>query len=65
MSDFVVICPNCDNEQDYAGDNECNECGVFIPNPSPDEGYCPIREDHTHCECWWDGDRKCCNCDHA
>lgn len=25
------------------------------------EGYCPAREDETHCEHWWDG-FECCDC---
>ena len=27
------------------------------------EGWCPEREDKTHCVCWWDGE-KCCGCQH-
>ncbi len=28
------------------------------------DGYCPSREDETHCEHWWDGE-SCCNCEFA
>lgn len=27
------------------------------------DGYCPCREDQTHCEHWWNDDGPCCNCD--
>lgn len=23
--------------------------------------YCPVSEDHVHCEHWWDG-TPCCRC---
>lgn len=26
------------------------------------EGFCPKREDKTHCEHWWDDSAPCCNC---
>lgn len=29
----------------------------------PSEGYCSVREDETHCDCWWDGE-ACCSCGH-
>lgn len=25
------------------------------------ETACPVRADHVHCECWWDGE-SCCAC---
>lgn len=28
---------------------------------NPDRSYCPAREDHQHCDCWWEGD-ACCAC---
>lgn len=38
----------------------CNEHGK--PTATAAEGFCPEREDETHCEHWWDGDSACCNC---
>lgn len=33
----------------------CNRCERVV------DGYCPKREDKTHCEHWWDG-QPCCSC---
>jgi hypothetical protein len=30
-------------------------------NATLEEGFCPQRQDESHCECWWD-DGECCNC---
>lgn len=43
------------NECTCSGDG-CPECG------DPSEGFCRKREDGTHCEHWWDGDKPCCAC---
>lgn len=26
------------------------------------EGFCPKRDDGTHCVHWWDGEEPCCAC---
>lgn len=41
--------------------------GILTVNPEPPPEntlpeYCPKRDDGTHCEHWWDGDKPCCNC---
>lgn len=27
-----------------------------------DDEPCPMRDDGIHCECFWDGDARCCGC---
>ena len=26
------------------------------------DGWCPSRDDETHCVHWWDGEEACCGC---
>lgn len=26
------------------------------------DGFCPARDDQTHCPHWWDGEEPCCGC---
>ena len=37
-----------------ATDGVCCDCGASDPEGSE---VCPTREDGTHCEHWWDGER--------
>jgi len=29
-----------------------------------EEGFCKVREDNLHCECWWEC-MNCCSCGHV
>lgn len=35
---------------------------IFNRKEKIEEGWCPVREDETHCVHWWDGDKPCCGC---
>ena len=32
-----------------------------FPFGTLDEGYCPLRDDELHCDCWWECE-PCCAC---